>query len=125
MAGGTYGGDFGNEDYYLVKINGNGDTLWTRTYGGNKEDEARGIIQTKDSSLAVVGYSYSLADTTGESWILRLNEFGDTLWTRTIGMSTVEDKCWSIDEDSIYNRIIVAGQYKNAADENAYITGFL
>ena len=124
LAGGTYGGDFGNEDYYLVKINGNGDTLWTRTYGGNKEDEARGIIQTKDSSLAVVGYSYSLADTTGESWILRLNEFGDTLWTRTIGMSTVEDKCWSIDEDSIYNRIIVAGQYKNATDENAYITGF-
>ena len=31
----------GGEDMYLVKINSNGDTLWTKTYGGAFDDEAK------------------------------------------------------------------------------------
>jgi hypothetical protein len=38
VAGFTYSFGAGNADFYLVKTNSQGDTLWTRTYGGSSYD---------------------------------------------------------------------------------------
>src|ERR1035437_7667261 len=57
IAGGTYSFGKGNEDMYLVKTNSTGDTLWTKTYGGANEDEAKSVKQTTDGGYMTVGYS--------------------------------------------------------------------
>ncbi len=49
----------GNYDVYLVKTNPLGDTLWTRTYGGNSDDEAWSVQQTTDGGFIVVGSTLS------------------------------------------------------------------
>lgn len=120
LAGGTYGLGNGDEDFYLVKINANGIGQWTRVYGGVKTDEARGIVQTRDSMLAVVGFTYSKGDSLGDSWIMQTNQNGDTTWTKTLGLSNVADKAWGV-SDHIFNRFIVAGEYDNGNDEDGYI----
>ena len=113
LAGGTYGHGNGDEDMYFVKINSNGDTLWTRTQGGIKMDEARGIIETGDSLIAAVGFTNSLGDTLGDSWILRMQETnGDTIWARTLGYANAEDQGMGICDNYATGRFFICG-YNN------------
>jgi hypothetical protein len=115
LAGGTYGMGNGDEDMWFVKIDSAGNVVWEKTYGGVKQDEARGIIQTKDSMIATAGFTFSLGDTLGDSWILRMNEAnGDTAWARTAGY-TGEDKSWGISEDSTFGRIFFCGENSTVA----------
>ncbi|TET23470.1 MAG: T9SS type A sorting domain-containing protein [Candidatus Stahlbacteria bacterium] len=51
---------------------------WTRIYGGDADDGGYCVRQTSDGGYIVSGYSYSL----NSLWILKIDEYGDTLWTR-------------------------------------------
>ncbi|HTF02498.1 MAG TPA: T9SS type A sorting domain-containing protein [Bacteroidia bacterium] len=108
-AGGTYGPGAGDEDMYLVRFNPTGDTLWTKTYGGARVDEARGVIETEDSLIAICGFTYSFADTLGDSWLLRLDIDGDTTWTHTLGDLNAEDRAYGLCYDSVFDIILYCG----------------
>lgn len=124
VTGGTYGLGAGDEDMYLVRTDLNGDTLWTRTYGGIKTDEARGGIETEDSLLAICGFTHSFNDSLGDSWMLRLDSDGDTLWTKNPGFSNVEDKAYGITYDSISDMILFCGYTMSQAGGDGYWTGY-
>ena len=59
MAGCTESFGAGERDFYLVKTNSQGDTLWTRTYGGSNEDYAYSVQQTDDGGYILAGYTES------------------------------------------------------------------
>lgn len=46
-------------DFYLVKTNSGGDTIWTKTCGGNWQEEIYDIKETSDGGYAAVGYTNS------------------------------------------------------------------
>jgi hypothetical protein len=46
-------------DFYLVKTDSHGDSLWTRTYGGDMDDYASCVRQTTDGGYILAGYTYS------------------------------------------------------------------
>ena len=50
---GSYGA--GGQDYFLVRTDEYGDTLWTRAIGGTENDFAYKIKQTIDGGFVVVG----------------------------------------------------------------------
>jgi len=83
IAGETSSFGAGNSDCYLIKINQDGDTLWTRTYGGADEDGACDVIQTSDNGLILVGYSSSYTTVFCSLYIVKTNSDGDTIWTKT------------------------------------------
>jgi hypothetical protein len=56
ICGTTYSFGAGDIDVYLVKTNAQGETLWTRTYGGKQRDDARAITQTADGDYVMTGY---------------------------------------------------------------------
>ncbi|MBU1984712.1 T9SS type A sorting domain-containing protein [bacterium] len=71
------------EDIWLVKTDGQGDTLWTRRYGyPNGFDFAKFILQTSDGGYFIIARSTSHEGFDGCEWILRTDDNGDTLWTR-------------------------------------------
>jgi len=70
-------------DLYLVKTDGIGDTLWTRTYGDEYLDQARCLQLTSDGGYIIAGYTES--PPSFNAWLLKLDANGDTLWTRTYG----------------------------------------
>ena len=74
-------------DFYLIKTNASGDTLWTRTYGGPDEDAANFVRQTLDGGFILLGYTYSFGAGGGDIYLIKTDSSGDTLWTRTYGDS--------------------------------------
>jgi|GEM_PF-3339776 len=73
-------------DVYIVKIESNGDTCWTQSYGGLNDDRARSVHRISDDGFIVAGFTESFGHPgTQDMYLLRLNNNGDTLWTKTYG----------------------------------------
>ena len=78
----------GGVDFWLVKTDESGDSVWSRTYGGSSHDVCYSVIQTLDGGFALCGFtrSYGPAAPFGSNmWLVRTDDAGDTLWTRTFG----------------------------------------
>ncbi len=80
-------------DYWLLKLDADGNMQWNKTYGGSKEDLGQSVIQTTDGGYAIVGYAMS-DDGDGsnnegfhDNWILRLDATGTILWEQSFGFS--------------------------------------
>jgi len=71
----------GSADVWLVRTDGAGDTLWTKTYGGVGYDRGSSVQRTSDGGHILVGCTNS----NGAVWLLRTDTLGDTLWTKTYG----------------------------------------
>jgi len=95
---GDVSGNHGDSDFWILRLDADGDTLWSKCYGGSGDDEASAIQQTSDGGFIVAGYSSSTdGDVWGnhgdeeDYWILRLDTDGDTLWTRCYGGSNWDE----------------------------------
>ncbi|KPL09305.1 hypothetical protein AMJ71_06785 [candidate division TA06 bacterium SM1_40] len=87
VVGGTTSFGHGGNDIYLVKTDGAGDTVWTRTYGGTDHDGGSSGAQTDDGGYIVAGYTYSFGAGVTDVYVVKTDGDGDTLWTRTYGGS--------------------------------------
>jgi hypothetical protein len=85
IAGYTNSFGAGDYDVYLIKTNENGDTLWTKTYGGPGEDQGYSVQQTTDTGYIIAGYTNSFGAGDYDVYLIKTNENGDTLWTKTYG----------------------------------------
>ncbi len=75
-----------NTYFWVVKIDQNTDTLWTKRYGlANRYNGGKSIIQLSDGTYIVAGYTQSYIDQIytdfDDPWILKLDSQGDTLWS--------------------------------------------
>lgn len=70
-------------DILLVKTNKDGDTLWTKTYGGSENDYSVNIIKTSDSNILMSGWSGTDSVASGDINLFKLDYNGNTLWTKT------------------------------------------
>jgi len=85
VAGKTVSFGSGATDVWLLKVNSNGDTLWTRTFGGDRGDYGTSVQQTFDGGYIITGYTGTNASGYYDVWLIKTNEFGDTTWTRKYG----------------------------------------
>jgi len=78
---------FGPWDYdvYLVKTDSVGDTVWTRTYGGNYDDEGWSVQQTQDGGYIIAGLTLSFGAGGGDVYLIKVDSLGNSTWTRTYG----------------------------------------
>jgi hypothetical protein len=90
LIGETHGFGAGIADVYVVRVNVNGDTLWSYAYGGAREDYGYAVIEGFDDNFLVAGYTESYGAGIRDGYLLMLDEAGDTLWTRTVGSSSVD-----------------------------------
>ena len=81
----------GSYDYWVVKVNKNGDFEWERSFGGTGIDQSHDIVKTNDGAYAIIGNTFS-ADTqvsknNGESdiWLVKFDDSGDLLWEKSYG----------------------------------------
>lgn len=69
-------------DVYLVRTDANGDSLWTRSYGGSGADLAFAVQETFDDGFIIVGVTESFGNPAGEAYLIRTDVIGDPLWVQ-------------------------------------------
>lgn len=78
-------------DYWVIKLDSNGDLEWQKCYGGTKIDIARSIIQTSDGGYMVAGQTSSsdvnVSFNNGyvDCWLIKLDENGGIIWEKSYG----------------------------------------
>ncbi len=87
IAGDTRSFGSGQSDVYLVKTAADGDTLWTKTFGGAGEEWGYSVQQTNDGGYIVAGVTASFGAGWSDVYLIKTDAGGDTLWTRTFGDS--------------------------------------
>jgi hypothetical protein len=79
-------------DLAVSKIKDSGEAQWVK-YHGISPSEGSSIIESNDGGLAAVGSTGSFGDGRNDIWLLKMDQHGDTLWTRTFG--TLDDELGS------------------------------
>ncbi|MGN7863594.1 T9SS type A sorting domain-containing protein [Chryseobacterium sp. 22458] len=108
-------------DFHLVKLNQQGDQVWEKYFSGQNHDYLSATVTTQDGGFLLAGTSYSgkglnkKEDSKGGSdiWLIRLNEFGDELWQKTLGTSSDEEARSVI--QTIDLGFFVAGNVQNSS----------
>ncbi|MBI1336224.1 MAG: choice-of-anchor D domain-containing protein [Phycisphaera sp.] len=107
----------GGPDAFVVKLNANGQTLWSTYLGGESSDTGYDIGVAGDGSVYVSGYTSSAGWASGgydtiynfgqDAFIVKLNASGQHLWSTYVGGS----------EDDFGNNLAIAG------DGSVYLAG--
>ncbi|MDQ3289975.1 MAG: T9SS type A sorting domain-containing protein, partial [Bacteroidota bacterium] len=83
----------GNQDYWLVKINNNGDKIWDKVFGGKGKEELKSVTTTREGGYVLGGTSFSgkNGDKTqnsrgsGDYWLVKTDSSGTKLWDYRFG----------------------------------------
>lgn len=109
----------GGKDLWLIKTDMDGDTLWTRVYGGTLEDVGYGVNTTADGGFIVTGYRDGSGSwTAGDLWLLKTDSLGDTLWTQVYGAAG-ED--FGFDVFEVDDGYIIGGQYGYGSTKDVWL----
>jgi hypothetical protein len=83
----------GGTDYWIVKLDGQGNVMWDKTLGGAGDDDLRYVFQTSDGGYMVGGTSRSVVS--GEKsqvkfglsdyWVVKTDSMGNKLWDKVYG----------------------------------------
>jgi hypothetical protein len=108
-------------DFHLVKLNQRGEEAWEKYFSGSNHDYLSATVTTQDGGFLLAGTSYSgkgldkKDDSKGGSdiWLIRINEFGDELWQKTLGSSSDEEARAVIQTTDL--GFFVAGNVQNSS----------
>jgi len=107
-------------DVYVIKTDGNGNLLWSRTYGGSEEDAAFDLVLTDSDEIVIAATTRSFTPSEGSHpYVLKLNDRGDTLWSRMYD-SPCGESSNSIDE-TFDGGYIIAGHRGCGPDQDSYL----
>ncbi len=90
IAGYTLSFGEGNRDAYLIRTDVNGETLWTKTYGGSNTDYAWTIQQTKDDGFIIGAHSGSFGAGSHDVYLIKTDLIGNVIWSRVYGGSNAD-----------------------------------
>ena len=79
--------NMGQSDFWLVKLDSNGNLQWQKTFGTVDSDLGKSVQQTSDGGYIVGGYIIKNGIYTG--WILKLNNLGVVVWDKKIDNSLI------------------------------------
>lgn len=104
----------GLRDYFVVKINNQGQKIWSRCYGGGNNEHARAIVQTSSGEYVIIGESYSSDGQpsnnhgSADFWLIKIKPSdGNLIWEKNFG-GTGHDEPNSLIE-CFDNDFIIAG----------------
>ncbi|MFX0198965.1 MAG: hypothetical protein ACFFCW_22820 [Candidatus Hodarchaeota archaeon] len=89
----------GNDDFWLVRTDVDGNHLWNQTYGGGNIDRGWSVVEASTGGFTLAGHTESFGAGWSDIWVVRVDAEGNSLWNQTYGGS-VHDMCRSIIEAS-------------------------
>ena len=74
-----------NDDFWLLRLDTLGDTLWSKRYRNPADNSGYGLDRTSDGGFIMCGEAYRDGTGPKDMYLVRADAAGDTLWTKTIG----------------------------------------
>lgn len=116
LAGETLSFGAGLTSVYILKLNGNGEEEWDRTYGGERWNYAYSIKQTTDGGYIVTGETDSFGKGRSDFYIIKLDNEGNKVWEKVYGGSEV-DYAYSIQQTTDGGYIVAGSRESFGAGE--------
>ncbi len=83
---GVWGANF---DLEIIKLDSAGHRVWKRKYGGGGHESGGSIKRVGYNSCILAGTFADSITNIAQAWLININDFGDTLWTKTFQMGTI------------------------------------
>ncbi|NMR34916.1 T9SS type A sorting domain-containing protein [Chryseobacterium aquaticum] len=107
-------------DLHLIKLNQQGEEVWEKYFSGQNHDFIGSTVATQEGGFLISATTYSSMgmdkkdNSKGGSdiWLIRINEFGDELWQKTLGTAQDEEAKAVIQTTDF--GFFVAGNIQNA-----------
>ena len=107
IAGVTSSYGNGEYDVWLIKTDSNGDSLWTKTFGGSFWDAAFSVTETYDGGYAIAAGMEQTEGSGHDAWIIKTDSEGNEQWNEIYNGSE-EDQFSSIHQ-TVDGGFIVTG----------------
>ena len=118
IAGHTHSFGAGSQDVYLLKTDSNGDTLWTKTFGGTGNDAGFSIDKTGDGGYIIVGTTTSFGAGANDVYIIKIDSVGNAIWTKTYG--GIDGDIGTTVKQTIDGGYIITG-YSTVGSQDVYL----
>jgi hypothetical protein len=100
----SFGG--GGTDFYVVKTNSAGDTLWTRAFGGANNDYAESVVETDDKGFLIAGYTKSFGSGNNDALLIKIDSMGNSSCNQFTTATTVTS-CTTITNSTSTGKIFI------------------
>ena len=119
----------GATDYALIKINSEGDLIWSKAFGGSNSDHCFGIDISSDGGVFVTGHTLSGTEN-WDTYTMKIDVSGNQLWEskkgnpRGFDPKYIHDEAWGVRGTTDGGCIVVAGtgdeysSYKRRCGDN-------
>ena len=107
VAGTTLSFGSGSYDVYLIKTDGDGNEVWSKTFGGTDGDDAYSVQQTSHGGYIVAGTTLSFGSGPYDVYLIKTDGDGNEVWSKTFG-GTDGDEAYSV-QQTTDGGYIVAG----------------
>jgi hypothetical protein len=77
-------------DFWLLKLNREGEKLWDQNYGTDNDESAKAIDQTSDGGFVMAGVRYTGSTYLEDALIIKVDSTGKKVWERTYGNKGVD-----------------------------------
>jgi hypothetical protein len=74
-----------NSNFYIVKTDHNGDTLWTKNFGSTGFDVLNSVVQYDATTFYAAGAYYNADSSLYKGAIVKFNELGEVDWIKQYG----------------------------------------
>ena len=107
VAGSTGSFGAGGLDFWVLKLDKDGDIVWQKAYGGEEDEDARKVAVDDEGNIVIVGLERFPFSKKSDVWVLKLDKDGDIVWQKACrGKGNNEANCLAIDGEG---NIVVAG----------------
>jgi PGF-CTERM protein len=85
-------------DAWVLKVRGDGEVKWDKTYGGAKYDRVHDAVAASDGGYVIAGRTASDGGGNQDGWLFKIRADGEKQWERTYGTER-RDNFFGIHDD--------------------------
>ena len=81
----TYSYGNGQSEAWIVQLDGNGNVVWNKTYGGSADNALRAGVLAQNGDYIMAGYTDAQGDNNYDFSLLKVDAEGNMVWNKTYG----------------------------------------